>query len=113
MAFDSRKEFLKGPLPWAWIQALAKGERTSAAVPYLALWVWRMVDTTRKPTIKIPLGVLAAELDTSRQKIRRALDILEERGLAEVRRRRGGPPLVRIPEKYRGWRPPARKGKAE
>src|ERR1022692_2603110 len=67
------EKFIKGPIPWRWIQQAAQFKNRALAVGTL---IWREAGIQRSNEIKLCLG-WAAELGINRQAARRGLKTLE------------------------------------
>ena len=87
------REFVKGPLPLAWIEAAARCGHAKA-LPLLLALKFRS-DASGEAWVKPPMAVLE-RLGIARMDRSRAIAALERTGLIEVQRRRGRPPLVRL-----------------
>lgn len=87
-----RAPFLRGPIPWAWLQAAARSPRVLKVG--LALWHYRSL---RKSTsFRVGLGDLAALWGMSSQTASRGLKGLEELGLVQVVRPSGRKPTITL-----------------
>jgi hypothetical protein len=76
--------FLKGPVPWHWLEAAAGLPGKALAV---GLWLWREAGCKRNRTVKVCQGAMG--LHVSRYAARRALRFLESAGLVKINRRPG------------------------
>src|SRR5262245_1658984 len=76
--------FLRGPIPWPWIEAAAALPGRTLA---LSLCLWREAGRRRARTVRLCLG--RAGLGLSLYAARRALRSLESAGLVSVRRQPG------------------------
>jgi hypothetical protein len=76
--------FLKGPIPWSWLEAAARLPGKALA---LSLCLWREAGRRRRGTVKLCLSRI--DLGVSRQAARRALRSLETASLVSVARLRG------------------------
>jgi hypothetical protein len=76
--------FLRGPIPWPWLEAAARLPGKSLA---LALCLWREAGRLRRRTVKLCLSRAGLGLD--RQVARRALRSLESAGLVTSVRKPG------------------------
>src|SRR5215203_5963515 len=85
--------FVKGPLALDWIGTAARSGHAKAPLMLLALRF--KADASREPWVKPPFRVLM-EWGFSADDRSRAIRALERAGLAEVHRRKGRPPLVRL-----------------
>jgi hypothetical protein len=85
--------FVKGPLALDWIGAAARSGHAKAPLMLLALRF--KADASREHWVKPPFRVLT-EWGFSADDRSRAIRALERAGLAEVHRRKGRPPLVRL-----------------
>jgi hypothetical protein len=79
------EKFLKGPIPWAWLE---RAFQLSSKALHVALLLWREAGCLRSRTIRLCLGgQLPAGLN--RQSARRGLRRLASAGLVTVRQRPG------------------------
>jgi DNA-binding MarR family transcriptional regulator len=85
-------KFLKGPIPWSWIEKACRLSGKSLAV---GLCLWRLAGATKSKTIKLSNSEVAA-LGIDRHAKTRALKQLEAAGLIEVIHHRGRFPRVTI-----------------
>jgi DNA-binding MarR family transcriptional regulator len=96
LAHDHSKQtiakFLKGPVPWNWIEKAAHLPGRSLAV---GLCIWRLIGATRSNTIKLSNRECDV-LGVTRHSKSRALKQLESAGLVEVQHRRGRFPRIKI-----------------
>jgi hypothetical protein len=76
--------FLRGPIPWPWLDAAARLPGKALAV---ALCLWREAGRRRQRTVKLCLGRVG--LGVSKYAARRAIRYLETAGLVSVLRERG------------------------
>jgi hypothetical protein len=76
--------FLKGPIPWPWLDRAARLPGSALAV---SLALWREVGRRKRCTVRLCLGHIG--LGVSEQAARRALRALEGAGLLSVRREPG------------------------
>lgn len=74
------EKFVKGPIPWRWIQRAAQFKNRALAVGML---IWRQAGIEKSNSIKLCLG-WAEELGINRQAARRGLKSLEKAGLVSV-----------------------------
>lgn len=81
--------FLKGPVPWGWIEAA--GQLSGKAL-LVGLMVWREVGIRKTATVPVNLSALGMPRRTAQ----RALRSLERAGLISVEHRAGRPPLVSL-----------------
>ena len=88
--------FIKGPLPIGWLAAAATAGHPLALPVLLALK--HKADLLRQEWVKPPASVLRL-FGVDKDGRSRAVAALERAGLAEVRRRKGRPLLVRL----RSW----------
>ena len=79
------EKFLKGPIPWAWIEAAAKLPGQALAV---GLGLWFEAGCRNAATVPVTLRRLA-RLGMSRDSARRGVRPLEECGLVAVQREPG------------------------
>jgi hypothetical protein len=87
------RHFLKGPIPWWWIERAAAlpGEALTVA---LVIWLW--VGMRRSQTIRLSARHVFPGMRVSRYAVYRGLDALEQARLITCRRRRGHPPLITV-----------------
>jgi DNA-binding MarR family transcriptional regulator len=85
-------KFLKGPIPWSWIEQASRLSGKSLAV---GLCLWRLASATKFKTVKLSNSEVAA-LGIDRHAKTRALKKLEAAGLIEVIHHRGRFPRVTI-----------------
>jgi hypothetical protein len=90
------ERFLKGPIPWRWLE-LAAGLPGKALAVGLA--VWREVGCRNQRTV--PLNLSAQRIP--RRTAQRALQALAAAGLVSVTHRQGRPPLVTLNDPPRPW----------
>jgi hypothetical protein len=83
------EKFLKGPVPWRWIEAAGKLPGKALAV---GLAAWREAGCRRARTVPLNLSALAVPRRTAQ----RGLTVLEGARLVSVERRKGRPPLVTL-----------------
>ncbi len=74
------EKFVKGPIPWNWIQRTTQFKNQALAVGML---IWREAGIENSNSIKLCLG-WAEELGINRQAARRGLKALEKAGLMSV-----------------------------
>ena len=89
-------KFLKGPVPWSWIQSAACLPAKSL---HVGLCLWRLAGATHSMTIKLSNQEVAA-LGIDRHAKSRALQHLERAGLVKVDHHRGRFPRVTILSKH-------------
>jgi DNA-binding MarR family transcriptional regulator len=85
-------KFLKGPVPWNWIEKAARLPGKSLAV---GLCIWRLMGATRSNTIKLSNRECEA-LGITRHAKSRALRQLEAAGLIAAEHHRGRFPRIKI-----------------
>ncbi len=85
-------KFLKGPVPWAWIEVAAQLPAKCLAV---GLCLWRLAGATRSETIKLSNKECEA-LGVSRHAKSRALKHLEAANLIKVEHHQGRFPRITI-----------------
>jgi hypothetical protein len=78
------ERFLKGPIPWPWLEQAARLPGKALA---LSLALWREAGYRRRRTVRLCLA--RVELGVSEQAARRALRSLRTAGLVTVRREPG------------------------
>lgn len=83
------EKFLKGPIPWRWIEAAGALPGRALAV---GLVVWREAGCRNDRTVPLNLS----GLNLPRRTAQRALQALQDAGLASVAHRNGRPPLVTL-----------------
>ncbi len=83
------ERFLKGPIPWRWVEVAATLPGKALAV---ALVIWREAGCRNERTV--PLNLSAVRMP--RRTAQRALQTLERAGLVGVAHRSGRPPLVTL-----------------
>jgi len=83
------EKFLKGPLPWQWIEAAGALPGKALAV---GLAVWQKAGVQNERTVPLNLS----RLGISRCTAQRALHALEMAKLVSVEHRAGRPPLVTL-----------------
>ncbi len=86
------EKFLKGPIPWSWLQGAAS---SSGKALHVAVALWFFVGMSRRLTVAVNLSRLG-DLGVSRDSARRGLHALEKRGLVFVQRHPGRKPLVTV-----------------
>jgi hypothetical protein len=80
----TRERFLKGPIPWPWLEAAAG---LPGKALHLALCLWQQAGWRRRRTVKLCLTRVG--LGVSEYAGRRALRLLEAAGLVSVERQPG------------------------
>ncbi len=85
-------KFLKGPVPWAWIEKAASLSGSALAV---GLALWRLAGAVKSKTVRLANSETEA-LGVGRSAKSRALVELEQAGLVSVERRSGCLPRVTI-----------------
>jgi hypothetical protein len=83
------EKFLKGPIPWPWIQAAAELPGKALAV---GLAIWREAGCRNERTVPLNLS----NQGMPRRTAQRALQSLQAAGLVSVEHRDGRPTLVTI-----------------
>ena len=83
------EKFLKGPIPWRWLEAAAQLPGAALAV---GLVVWREAGCRNERTVPLNLSALWMPRRTAQ----RALQALVGAGLVSVTHRDGRPPLVTL-----------------
>lgn len=91
-AAERRAKFLKGPVPWAWIEVTAKLPGQALAV---GLVLWRLRGATNSRVIRLGNADLGA-LGIKRSAKSRALASLKQAGLIAVDQLPGRLPVVTI-----------------
>jgi hypothetical protein len=86
------RRFLKGPIPWPWIEAAARLPGKALAV---GLVLWREIGMDGSGSVRLTTAKLAG-LNLDRAGKARALKSLEAAGLVHVERNGRHTPLVRI-----------------
>lgn len=87
------EHFLKGPIPWRWIERAAQLPGQALAVG-LVCWLWSGM--RQSSTIWLSSRHAFPALGISRYAVYRALAQLEQARLISLRRRCGHPPLITI-----------------
>ena len=83
------EKFLKGPVPWRWVEAAGLLPGKALAVGLVA---WREAGCRNERTVPVNLSALGMPRRTAQ----RALRALEDAGLVAVEHRDGRPPLVTL-----------------
>lgn len=83
--------YLKGPVPWGWLQSASRLGGKALAV---GVAIWRLSGIKKAPTVKLSLSTLDMGFDRSNAS--RALVALERAGLVTVVRAPGCSPLITI-----------------
>lgn len=83
------EKFLKGPIPWRWVETAARLPGKALAV---GLAAWREAGCRACATVPLNLSRLAVPRKTAQ----RGLCALARAGLVSVDRRKGRPPLVTL-----------------
>ena len=83
------EKFLKGPIPWRWLELAGLLSGKALAV---ALVVWREAGCRNERTV--PVNLSAQRIP--RRTVQRGLQELERSGLVSVEHRPGRPPLVTL-----------------
>ncbi len=84
--------FLKGPIPWAWLQRATPLRGKALAV---GLVLWFLKGLRKQSTVRLEPSKVRS-LGLSRRQCYRALDALEQAGLVAVQRHLGSAPDVTI-----------------
>jgi hypothetical protein len=84
--------FLKGPIPWTWLQVAARLPGRALAV---ALVIWHLLGLRKSNTVRLAPSK-ARSLGLSPRVVRRGLAALEGAGLVAVDRHRGRGPDVTV-----------------
>jgi hypothetical protein len=92
LAAERSQRFLKGPVPWPWIEVAAKLPGKALA---LGIALWRLAGAVKSQTVRLSNAEVAA-LGIDRNSKSRALRDLERAGLITVERRPGCSPRVTI-----------------
>lgn len=87
-----RGEFLKGPIPLAWLSAAGRLSGKALAVGIVA---WHLAGLTNKRTVKWR-SKKAKQMGIERHAAYRALEALENAGLIKVKRHLGRTPIITI-----------------
>lgn len=85
------EKFLKGPIPWRWLEVAGTLAGKALAV---GLVVWREAGCSNERTVPLNLS----NLGIPRRTAQRALQSLNAAGLVSVENRAGRPPLVTLNE---------------
>ncbi len=86
------EKFLKGPVPWWWIE---KAARLPGSALVVGLALWRLAGALKSSTVRLANSETEA-LGVGRSAKSRALRVLEEASLITVERRPGCIPRVTI-----------------
>src|SRR4030095_2538702 len=86
------KKFLKGPIPWEWLQ---RAGRARGHALHVAVVLWFLAGIEKCSTVKLSNVVLAA-FGVDRSTAQRGLRTLEVAGLVTVVRHRGRQPRVTL-----------------
>jgi hypothetical protein len=92
-----RDRFLKGPIPWDWLEIAA---RLPGKALHVGLALWLEAGMSCCLTVKV--GVSRVGFGVNEQAARRGLRVLEKAGLIEIHRRPGQLLEVRLREPGRG-----------
>jgi hypothetical protein len=92
LAIQRSPRFLKGPVPWPWIEVAARLPGKALAV---GLVLWRLHGAVKSKTVSLSNGEVEA-LGVDRNAKSRALRDLERAGLITVERQPGCSPRVTI-----------------
>jgi hypothetical protein len=84
--------FLKGPIPWAWLQRATPLPGKALAV---GLVLWFLKGLRRQNTVRLEPSKVRS-LGLSRRQCYRGLEALEQAGLVAVQRQLGSAPTVTI-----------------
>ena len=87
-----RQKFLKGPIPWLWLQRAA---RLPGKALHVAIELWHLSGLLKSDEVRPSLSKLGG-LGVSRTAAARGLAALESAGLVSVERGRGRKALVTI-----------------
>ena len=85
------RSYLKGPVPWGWVQAATRLGGKALAV---GVAIWRQSGMKNTPRVKLSLSTLDMGFD--RSSASRALVALERAGLVAVVRAPGCSPLITL-----------------
>ena len=88
------EKFLKGPIPWRWIELVGSLPGKALAV---GLVLWREAGCRNERSVPLNLS----GLPIPRRTAQRALQALETAGLVSVLDRKGRPPLVTLRDSHR------------
>lgn len=91
-AAQRSNKFLKGPVPWSWIEKAARLPGSTLAVGFA---LWRLAGAMKSKTVRLANSETKA-LGVGRSAKSRALAELEQAGLVTVERRPGCLPKVTI-----------------
>jgi hypothetical protein len=86
------EKFLKGPVPWTWIEHAA---RLPGKALHVGIALWHLAGMKNTNTIQLSGGVLRG-MGVDRFSCYRALEALEANGLISVARHPGRQPMVTI-----------------
>ena len=84
--------FLKGPIPWNWLQAAG---RLPGKALHVGLVLWLRSGIQKSTRVQLSQKILR-EMGIGRHSVYRGLKALEKAGLVEVERRSGRLPVVNI-----------------
>ena len=90
--YNKGEKFLKGPIPWNWIVAIAKlGGKTL----HVGIAIWHLVGMTKSSKVKLS-GKLLRNMGVSRYANYRALKKMEKANLITAKHHQGRNPIVTI-----------------
>ena len=86
------EKFIKGPIPWEWVQraALQPGKSLHVSVA-----IWFLAGLKKSHEFSLSQSVMR-DMGVKRHAAYRALEQLERAKLIEVKRKRGANPMIRI-----------------
>ncbi len=89
------EKFLKGPIPWSWLEAA--GNLPGKSI-HVALAIWFSAGMAKNGTVRLPASLLR-RMGVERNSMYRGLKQLEGDGLVSVVRHNGRSPIVTIIER--------------
>lgn len=91
-SFKDAEKFLKGPVPWDWIELAASDSSTTALV---GIALWRLSGAVKSKTVRLGNSEVE-DLNISARSKTRALAALERLGLIKIQQNLGCLPIVTI-----------------
>ncbi len=86
------EHFLKGPIPWNWLQ---KASMLPGKSLHVGIGLWKRSGMQKSRTVKLS-NVAMEDIGVDRFAKRRALEALEKAGLISVQRGQGRSPIVTL-----------------
>jgi DNA-binding MarR family transcriptional regulator len=90
---EGGERFLKGPIPWAWLQRAAN---LPGHALHVGIYLWWLAGMKNTAAITVSVGTLDKELGVKRHTAGRALTSLSEAGLVHSDRRPGRKPRITL-----------------